>query len=883
MSPAQLTPAERQALVDALYVGNMRLSDLEFARNPFQVARTLPLVQRSIDRPLDAADELMRLHAATKGAPLPVIARNAARTGLSDPAVADAVVSIPVDVSQAPQPMREPLARLIGWIHKSKADVQAVLNELQPEDRRALVEALPRWAAEEQEVSFDFIQGRGAARPQIIPLVDKLDLAYLRRSAVGLAAEVQRVATELAAVPDDLPETLKFTVEGVRVVLAGRGRHVHDVDAVDLLIDLGGNDLYRGRPGGAVQGVSVLIDLAGDDLYTPRDVALGGALLGIGIAHDLAGDDVYRAGNLALGAGLAGVGLFCDQRGDDVYDARALAQGFGQFGVGVSLDSEGHDSYRGELFVQGAARTQGVGWLVDQAGSDTYWAGGLVLNSPLFATAHYSFAQGFASGYREDTGGTAGGVGLLTDHAGNDHYLGETYMQAASYWHALGSLFDSSGNDSYTGTQYAQSSAMHLCAAYLFDLAGDDGYLMRFGAAHAIGHDYGVAMLLDRAGDDVVAGRDTSPGLGVANGLGLFVDAGGIDRYPGAPGQGQAARDTGSLGVFADLGGQDRYMLGLADAQAWWNPTWGVALDREDAPAVGPGAAAPRTPPVPGSERKPSDQELASIYAKATQWGVGTAQEEVAKNTDRLIAIGVPAWEWMLANRLRNADRLQIRAFVAVAQALKEAAGPAFGRLVLNSKDVPTLRNALSVAAEGGITDMRGLIPALLRNPELQAAAVRAAGRLKASEASSALMELCGSTDRMLVRNAISSLRLIGDVAALGTAQALLNSDDLPTRMAALELIASFPDQGLIIGETLTRDPDEVKARNGARVLARIGTPGALDSLGQLLLDPRAGVRIEALLGLHERCPSDFAQTMLELREDPIPLVRAVASRVRPL
>src|SRR5205823_9991597 len=133
----------------------------------------------------------------------------------------------------------------------------------------------------------------------------------------------------------------------------------------------------------------------------------------------------------------------------------------------------------------------------DRKGDDIYRAGGLVLNSPLFATVHYSNAQGYASGYREDTGGVSGGVGLLTDLEGDDSYLGETYCQAASYWFSLGSLYDQSGNDTYSAYHYAQASAMHCCGAYLFDLAGDDSYTIKYGAGHAIGHDYGVAFLLD--------------------------------------------------------------------------------------------------------------------------------------------------------------------------------------------------------------------------------------------------------------------------------------------------------------------------------------------------------------------------------------------------
>ena len=83
---------------------------------------------------------------------------------------------------------------------------------------------------------------------------------------------------------------------------------------------------------------------------------------------------------------------------------------------------------------------------------------------------------------------------------------------------------------------------MHMCAAYLFDLAGDDIYATSFGASHAIGHDYGTAVMFDRAGSDIYVARDSRPGVGNANGLGLFIDASGEDRYQGPPSAGNAAR-----------------------------------------------------------------------------------------------------------------------------------------------------------------------------------------------------------------------------------------------------------------------------------------------------------------------------------------------------
>src|SRR6185503_10200167 len=60
---AQLTSQERQGITDALFVGNLRLSDLQFARKPFADPYRMPTVDLAIDDPLKSADALMMLHA----------------------------------------------------------------------------------------------------------------------------------------------------------------------------------------------------------------------------------------------------------------------------------------------------------------------------------------------------------------------------------------------------------------------------------------------------------------------------------------------------------------------------------------------------------------------------------------------------------------------------------------------------------------------------------------------------------------------------------------------------------------------------------------------------------------------------------------------------
>ncbi|MBS1721599.1 MAG: HEAT repeat domain-containing protein [Armatimonadetes bacterium] len=877
----QLTEAEQQGIEDSLMVGGFQLKDLKFERKPFKDPWRQAYVDFTIDDPLSAASDLLRWHSLAQTSGASALLAASIKRGFSDQ-VRNVPPPAPVSVAsgQIPAPVAAIVGRLVGAMVVSDSEIRAALAKLDAKEQRELIEGLPVWAVEEPKVKFSFVKGETARQARLLELLAKVDLARIRAASVVLTAAVEKAVTELKAAKAEMSGKVRLQVAGLPVVVAGTGNDVHDETDARLTVDLGGDDTYKGRHGAGVGYSSVLIDLGGDDHYEVKDLSVGAAELGIGIAFDCGGRDTFRGQSLCFGAGLAGVGVFEKVGGDDDYSATALAEGFGQFGIGLCLDTGGNDRYGVKLFGQGAARTQGVGWLVDRAGNDEYRAGGLSMNEPLFTGVSYSFAQGYGSGYRDDTGGLSGGIGLLTDIAGDDFYLGDTYMQAASYWFATGSLCDFAGNDTYSGYHYCQASAMHCCSAYLFDLAGNDAYVTKFGASLAIGHDYGVAFLLDRLGDDIYAARDSTPGVGNANGLGIFVDGDGIDRYDGPPGQGNGARGTGSLGVFVDLNGPDKYRSGLADGEASSSSNWGTAYDAESKAAASQ-AAQPHVSPKPGTAKLLPDAEMEALYKKATQWGVGSAQQEVLEGTDQLVAIGVPALEWMLNKHLATADRLQQRAFVAVVQALGPDGAIALGPKALKGTKEEK-RVLLGIALDAGVKDFGAVLAPMLEDPDLRLAAAKAAGPLKALACLNGLQQLCLDQDRLLVRAAMVSLAELGDVGAAATAQALLTSSDLPTKRAALQLLGMFPGQAKIAAEPLINDLDDGKAVTGLALLGKVATPDALKTIGGFLSDPRPIVRIEAMRQLSGRCPAEFLAGFKALSTDAVPVVRAAAKGFKP-
>jgi hypothetical protein len=883
---AQLSPAEIKGIQDSLFIGNMSLKDLEYERRPFNDKYRLSLVNLAIDKPLEAADKLMAFHQSGSAKTLSALIKAARTQGLEDPSNLTIVNAPHPDDStlrRLPQPLRAPVKKLVDGVTDANLIIKGALSKLTPDDIQYLFETLPMYANEEPSIKFVSTTRTTYDAKRILDLVDKIDLPAIRAAAEMLAATVESVRPDIDQCSKTVtqPLNLKLKISGIRVDVSGVEDSVHNDKDASISIDLGGNNLYEGRCGAGIGCAAVMIDAGrGNVVFQVPDINVGAGVLGVGLAYVNGGNVIVRSHSVCFGSGLAGVGGFMHKGGNDSYQCVSLAQGYGEFGVGIFLDTDGNDRYDGAFHVQGAARTGGVGWLVDQSGDDTYKAGGLVLNSPLFEKVHYSNAQGYASGYREDTGGTSGGIGLLTDLGGHDNYIGETYCQAASYWFSIGSLYDAGGNDTYVAYHYAQASAMHMTAAYLFDLGGDDAYICKLGACHAIGHDYGVAFLLDRSGMDLYAAHDSRPATGSANGLAIFVDAEGDDRYFGPPAAGLGARGSGSLAVFCDLSGTDLYADGLADGQAATRETWAIAYD---AAGASKGAATvvtnPGVPaPTPGTIPRPSDEDLADIYTKATQWGVGTAQQEVADNIAKLIAIGKPAFQWMIDKRLATADRLQIRAFVAVLRGLG-ADGRAMIAPKVASENLDEARVALSICSDGNVKEAAPFLPTALKKPELERAAARAAGALGSKESVSELMLLLASPDRLTALAAMTSLVTLADPGTVSTAQVFLNAPDLPMRKAAEQLIAKFPDQAMRIGKSLVGSSDDPLGRTGIELLATVGTPEALDTIGKVLASGSTGKRIQALIALNGRVPEAYRGAVLDARKDADPLIRAVAAR----
>ena len=378
-----------------------------------------------------------------------------------------------------------------------------------------------------------------------------------------------------------------------RIVLSGINDDVHDYNDAVLVIDFGGNDLYKGAAGSTPSlntGVSLLIDFEGDDKYINEDEYMpsqGAAIFGAAMLYDIKGNDTYKSKRLSQGASMLGMGILADMEGDDTYDMWTSGQGGAYFGIGLAIDNSGNDKYSIWGDGQGYGGVGGVGTLVNRTGNDVYRAEihpDKVMRKDQDHSKdgeyNYTYCQGSGVGRRGDiTDGHswAGGIGTIIDLDGDDVYDSGNWSQACGYWYGMGFLYDGNGNDKYTSTSWSQACGAHFCISGFIDEAGDDEHVIweESCAGMGFGHDYTVTLFLNRGGDDLYKLNGDGVGYAINKSQVFFFDTDGNDTYIRGSGRGYGWNNydknnppgvhsmfhlySDQIVFFADLNGKDSY------------------------------------------------------------------------------------------------------------------------------------------------------------------------------------------------------------------------------------------------------------------------------------------------------------------------------------
>lgn len=607
-----------------------------------------------------------------------------------------------------------------------------------------------------------------------------------------------------------------------KIIIGGTEDNVYEGDYA-LIIDLGGNDVYRlnspleGGSGSVWQNFSCIIDLSGNDLYTTEsNFSLGGSVFASSFIFDREGDDIYECKNVGLGSAIGGLGVIYDEKGNDTYHGVSFSLGAAAFGVGLIVDKNGNDIYTANSYAQGFGMTEGLGAIIDNKGNDSYLVDARSLDIGRYEDHYVSMCQGFGLGVRPFY---AGGIGLIIEDEGNDIYNTDIFGQGGAYWYSLGAIIDKAGHDKYNSYQYSQGSGIHLAVGLLKDYAGWDFYQSQ-GVSQGCGHDFGFGLLYDVSGDDNYSAYSLSQGAGNANGIGILIDESGRDGYLNkqpeiSRGYGNPRREFGSIGIFLDISGIDFYSE-PKDSVIQNTSTWGVFNDyylTEEPPrqTEPPEFKVPLPDTLRTRELAPLSYSIADyfIIAKTIEPRFSLWQEY---GFNKLVEDSIQTAEFILT-KLATFDHRETLLMRNLARKIPYAVNYAvIGRLTeyaTNTRAVPTMNpNEVSFACyllgETSLPESKDILLQLTydQNIRIRANAVNALGKLKIVSAdtefirtsASRLAELYNeSSDKKLYRKdiafAFKNFKLSSNIPTL---QKMLSDNYFGVRFLAEENLESL-------------------------------------------------------------------------------------------
>jgi hypothetical protein len=733
---------------------------------------------------------------------------------------------IDAELAAAKPPIADPFEPMLtAFAIADRYRLQA-FTKLTAAEQSSILSAAPLWFEDKDNAADDSLKGlllrafgqtADTAKPidtdSLLTLLSRVDRPALSAATYafsrGLSATVQ--AWKSAKSPfsivqaqgaDGMILAARETPFGP-FILGGSGPNTYTGDFA-LIIDLGGDDRYLCRAGGAAakfgHALAAVLDFGGNDDYRAnKAVDQGTGVLGIGALVDLSGDDSYSGTTFCQGAAFCGAGLFFDGGGNNTLRAGIFGQSAAVCGVSVLTMGDGRNVFDLGEYGQACAFTFAAAALTGGRGNDVYRSGGLASDAPLRPEDYGTFSQGFAIGFRPRGGG---GIAVLHDRGGNDFYNGEIYAQGVGYWYSLGALIDDAGNDVYNATQYAQGAGIHLAAGVLEDRGGDDRYGSRFGPGQGGAHDLAVALLYDHHGDDQYT-MSGGQGMAITNSAALFFDAAGNDNYNTVePGLGQGgvreARGFGNLGVFIDGEGRDVYSAaGRSDSALWFEGVYGVGYDVKRDSLMPREAQPPDTLIAADTLRSIPD-----LFRDASKWEVTDNRALVRRSRRALAAKGMAAIRWVGQNKMNTLEGLEQRAIVDLFKTNADSSAP-FLKQALESSAPTTRRNAARIAGDMKYRKAAPWLIEKLHDPaykKMFPSLLSALGDLGEKDAVTAILEFTTSGSERERLNALVSLGKLSDSKGYEALFAGLADPVYSVRSAAILAIAG---QGPSIVSTL--------------------------------------------------------------------------------
>jgi hypothetical protein len=740
-----------------------------------------------------------------------------------------------------------------AWAHLLEARRLATeaLAGLSDDDRAEILAHPDAWFYGEgrtiAEDDLPFFTTDTTAHLRLFRFAATIDIAALAHAQRHLAAAID-VIEERASYLRRLDIAFEYEQDGLVLRIVGRRDDRHELPA-DLLIDLGGNDVYLNAAGGTlgVTPAALVIDLDGDDRYDGAFACQGAGVLGAGALADLRGNDWYDGYRHVQAAAYFGAGLLVDRAGDDRYRAGHMAQSAAVFGTSLLWDGAGYDQYDAQSVAQAASSTLGVAVLVESAGDDIMTCGGP--RDP-FWSPRLGIGQGGASGLRDypwkEKPSFYGGVAFLDDADGSDRYAVPAFGLGGGYVLGLGVHVNSGGNDQFIGQSETLGAVVHLAAGCFIKHRGDDRYDGGWGSL-GIGGDRGVGFFFDTAGDDRYVGAGHSIGAArKPKALGLFIDAAGNDRYaftdescarlirPTDPEDWAHAR-------FLDLQGSDAYPGDDDELDRGNNTVWtfGPTAVGEDVQSV----------------RRDSADDIIDSFPEANRAGIPFDPVEGWDDNTTHRPLTTPDWP-----RPPAPDAVASEDDVTPQLAMEQIDLLLDG---LSSDSFDARRDAierLDLARFLGIADeLQSRMPGVFAYP--------LDGPDPADEAL-AWAAVWAELDQTLGADLIAPLLMDGRPTS-----------NYVRRLLIRALGESMPEGALpLLVDRLASDADPLCRREAARYLGEGGADAAQSALAAALTDPEAVVRISACRGLRDSTVPTALPAVIPLLADEDLYVRRAAA-----
>ena len=345
------------------------------------------------------------------------------------------------------------------------------------------------------------------ASAQVLASLTQSD--YLKSLQTVLAA-MSPIAKKVEGVTGDVL-FMTETRHGL-ILIGGKGPNTYDVKGpVALLIDLGGDDVYKGtsRPATtagiptassstweATTGmsaarwawppavsVSACFTMWPATTLTSSVPARGGVGLGGSACRWTAKATTNTKAHASRKAPRSRHRPALGRCGQRQHTSWGLALGFGgPGGLGIVLDNAGNDQYQcGYKYPSGYNKSDAP--TAKPGDPEFQWDSfGLAMGMGRRVCPPDPDALGF---------NLAGGIGMVIDLAGNDKYDSSNFSQACGYFFGIGLMLDLAGDDHYQAARYGLSSGAHYGLGLFIDYQGKDTY-------NCVGPTYNCAAAWDR-------------------------------------------------------------------------------------------------------------------------------------------------------------------------------------------------------------------------------------------------------------------------------------------------------------------------------------------------------------------------------------------------